>query len=83
MSDKTLISRLPHLSDEQLEAELASHEHNDIGRHVILQEKTSRAIVKAARPNWIIVTTLILTALAAIFAGISAVPIVQSWLSGR
>ena len=60
MSDNTLISRVKKLTLEQLDAELASHEHNEIGRQVILQEKARRAIIEAARPNWIMRASLVL-----------------------
>ena len=82
MSDNTLISRVRKLTPEQLDAELASHDHNDIGRHVILQEKTCRAIAEAARPNWIARASLVLALIAAVFAGISALPEIRSWLRG-
>ena len=82
MSDNTLISRVKKLTLEQLDAELASHEHNEIGRQVILQEKARRAIIEAARPNWIMRASLVLALIAAVFAGISALPEIRSWFQG-
>lgn len=79
MSDNTLISRIRKLTPEQLDAELASHEHNDIGRHIILQEMTRRAVAEAARPNWIAWAGLFIAVVAAILAGISALPEIRSW----
>lgn len=82
MSDNTLIARVRKLSSEQLDAELASQEHNDIGRHIILQEKTRRAIIEAARPHWIVRTGFVVAVIAAVFAGISAMPEIRSWFRG-
>jgi hypothetical protein len=79
MPDDTLISKVKKLTSEELDAELASHEHNDIGRHIILQEKTRRAVIEAARPNWMVRASLIVALMAAIFAGISALPEIRSW----
>src|SRR5258708_40080599 len=50
----TLISRVEKLTDQQLDAELASQEHNDIGRHIILAEKSRRTVLRASKPRWII-----------------------------
>ena len=82
MSDNTLVSRVRKLTPEQLDAELASHEHNDIGRHIILQEKTRRAVIEAARPHWIVRASFAVALIAAVFAGISALPEIRSWLRG-
>ena len=79
MTDNTLISRVRKLTPEQLDAELASHEHNDIGRQIILQEKTRRAIADAAHPNWMVRASLVVALVAAVFAGISALPEIRSW----
>lgn len=80
MPDNTLISRIKKLTPEQLDAELASHEHNDIGRHIILQEMTRRSVAEAARPNWVARVGLFIAVVAAILAGISALPEIRSWL---
>jgi hypothetical protein len=82
MPDNTLISRVRKLTPEQLDAELASHEHNDISRHIILQEKTRRAVLDAARPSWIARAAFATALIAAVFAGISALPEIRSWLRG-
>lgn len=82
ISDKPLISEVANLTPEQLDVELASPKHNDIGRHIVLQEKTRRAIADAARPNWMMRASLILALVAAIFAGISALPEIHRWFHG-
>ena len=64
----TLISRIEKLTDQQLDAELASHEHNDIGRHIILAEKSRRNVLRASKPRWIDWAILIVGLLAATFA---------------
>jgi hypothetical protein len=82
MPDNPLISRVTKLTPEQLDVELASPEHNDIGRHILLQEKTRRAIVEAARPNWMVRASLVVALIAAVFAGISSLPEIRSWFLG-
>lgn len=67
MSD-TLIDRVEKLTDEQLDAEIASHEHNEIGRHIILAEKSRRTVLRASRPRWIDWAILIVSLFAATFA---------------
>jgi hypothetical protein len=79
MTDNTLISRVRKLTPEQLDAELSSHDNNEMGRHIILQEKTRRAIAEAARPNWMVRASLVIALIAAVFAGISALPEIRSW----
>ena len=64
----TLISRVEKLTDEQLDAELASHEHNDIGRHIILAEKSRRTVLRASKPRRIDWAILIVGLFAATFA---------------
>ncbi len=80
MFDETLILRVSKLTSEQLDSELASHEHNDMGRHIILQEKMRRSVVEAARPHWTVRCAFFVALIAAIFAGISALPEIRSWL---
>ena len=82
MSDNTLISRVRKLTPKQLDDELASPEHNDIGRHIILQEKTRRAVLDAARPSWIVWASLVVALIAAVFAGISSLSEIRSWFRG-
>jgi hypothetical protein len=64
----TLISRVEKLTDEQLDAELASHEHNDIGRHIILAEKSRRTVLRSSKPRWIDWAILVVSVFAAVFA---------------
>ena len=64
----TLISKMEKLTDQQLDAELASHEHNDVGRHIILAEKSRRNVLRASRPRWIDWAILIVGLLATTFA---------------
>lgn len=80
MTDNTLISRVRKLRPEQLDAELSSHDSNEMGRHIILQEKTRRAIAEAARPNWMVRASLVIALIAAVFAGISSLPEIRSWV---
>jgi hypothetical protein len=82
MLDNPLISRVRKLTQEQLDVELASPEHNDIGRHVGLQEKTRRAIAEAARPNWMVRASLVVALITAVFACIAALPEIRSWFRG-
>ena len=82
MSDNPLISRVRKLTTEQLDVELASTEHNEIGRHIVLQEKTRRAIIEAARPNWMVRASFVVALIAAVFAGISSLSEIRSWFRG-
>lgn len=82
MLDNPLISRVRKLTQEQLDVELASPEHNDIGRHIVLQEKTRRAIAEAARPNWMVRASLVVALITAVFACIAALPEIRSWFRG-
>src|SRR5438874_773759 len=73
---ETLISRIEKLTDQQLDAELASQEHNDIGRHIILAEKSRRSVLRASKPRWIDWAILVVGLFAATFAFLQ-------WRGGR
>lgn len=51
------IERIKKMTDDDLDKELLSKEINDIGRHIILQEKTRRQLKK---PHWTVIPTFII-----------------------
>jgi hypothetical protein len=51
------MKRIKKMSSIELDRELLSKEINDIGRHIILQEKTERQLRK---PHWTVIPTFII-----------------------
>ncbi|MCK4904830.1 hypothetical protein KAS42_01105 [bacterium] len=54
------IERIKKMTDDELDEELLSQEINDIGRHIVLQEKTKRQFKK---PHWTVIPTFIIVLL--------------------
>lgn len=50
----SFVERIKKMNDNDLNKELLSHDINDIGRHIILQEKTQRQL---KRPHWTVIPT--------------------------
>ncbi len=62
------------MSDDDLERELASQDHDEAARSALLAEAIRRLSRTRSRPNWIQWTTLGLVLVAVILSGIAAFP---------
>ena len=70
-------SQLRLLSDEDLDRELSSGEHDEQTRNGILYEKIRRVSQSRSRPHWINWLTLAVALVGAIFAGVAAWPVIE------
>ena len=57
---ENFVEKIKKMTNDELDKELLSHDINDIGRHIILEEKTRRQL---KRPHWTVVPTFILVLL--------------------
>lgn len=55
--ENNFIERIKKMTDGELDEELLSDRINDIGRHIILQEKTRR---QSKKPHWTIIPAFII-----------------------
>lgn len=65
------------MSDDDLARELAARDHDEATRHAIQAELLRRIVHSRGRPNRVQWLTLVFAILAAILAGIAAVPAIE------
>ncbi len=71
-------ARLRLMTDEELELELTSGQHDEPTRSAILFERIRRLTRPASpRPNWVQWATLLVALLAMVLAGIAAYPVIE------
>ena len=70
-------SQLRLLSDDELDRELSSGEHDDATRNSILYEKIRRVSLARTRPHWIHWVILFVALVGAGLAGIAAWPVIS------
>lgn len=70
-------SQLRLLSDDDLDRELTSSEHDEQTRTGILYEKIRRVSQSRSRLHWINWLTLAVALVGAIFAGVAAWPVIE------
>jgi hypothetical protein len=73
------------MSDDDIEKELTSRDHDEVARSALLCEAVRRLARAKSRPNWLQWMTLGVALVAAIFSAIAAMPVLtdlgeHSWL---
>ncbi len=71
-------AQLRLLSDEDLDREFTSGEHDEATRSTILYEKIRRLSLRGLQPSWLNWATLVTAIVGALLAGLAAWPVIAS-----